>query len=294
MTWSFPYLGETEDLDDHARACCPGEFVQVENGFTHYQLAGPRSGQPVVLVHGFSVPYFIWDPTFQFLSSRGFRVLRYDLFGRGLSDRPRIRYTIDLFCKQLRDVLDTLAIEGPVHLIGLSMGGPITATYASRFPGRVKRLVLIDPAGAREVKLGIGFKGATLPGLGELLFGLFGGEALIKGIAADFFGPDLVAQFQEKYWIQMRYKGFKRAILSTIRNGMLGDFATIYRELGQQNLPTLLVWGENDRTIPPSQSEVIRALIPSIEFHCIRNSGHVPHFEQPDEVNRILAKFLIR
>ena len=285
-------MGETEDLDDVVRASLPGEFLKVENGFTHYQIGGPQTGQPVVLVHGFSVPYFIWDPTFEFLIGQGYRVLRYDLFGRGFSDRPRIRYTIDLFCKQLRDLLDTLEIGAPVHLLGLSMGGPIAATYATRYPGRVKRLILIDPAGACKVRLGPGPKVVTLPGLGELSFSLVGGKTLVKRIASNFFGPELVAQFQERYLVQMKYKGFRRAILSTFRNGMLGDFSSVYRKVGQQHLPVLLIWGENDRTIPLSQSEIIRNLIPTIEFHCIRNSGHIPHFEQAEAVNQILTEFL--
>ena len=84
-------------------------------------------------MHGFSVPYFIWDPTFKFLTKSGFRVLRYDLFGRGYSDRPKLRYDIDLFCKQLRELLDTLGFE-QINLMGLSMGGPITATFTARYP----------------------------------------------------------------------------------------------------------------------------------------------------------------
>ena len=111
MPWTFPYLGETKELNEATRANVPGSFVQLSDGYTHYELGGPENGQPVVLVHGFSVPYFIWDPTFAFLAKSGFRVLRYDLFGRGYSDRPKLRYDIDLFCKQLRELLDTLGFE---------------------------------------------------------------------------------------------------------------------------------------------------------------------------------------
>ena len=91
MPWTFPYLGETEELNDTVRANTPGSFVLLSDGYTHYELGGDENGEPVVLVHGFSVPYFIWDPTFDFLTKSGFRVLRYDLFGRGYSDRPEAR-----------------------------------------------------------------------------------------------------------------------------------------------------------------------------------------------------------
>ena len=64
-----------------------------------------------MLIHGFSVPYFIFDPTFNFLTKAGWRVLRYDLFGRGFSDRPHVRYNIDLFVRQLKELLDALNIK---------------------------------------------------------------------------------------------------------------------------------------------------------------------------------------
>ena len=111
--------------------------------------AGPENGRPVVLVHGFSSPYFIFDTTFEFLVNSGFRVLRYDLFGRGYSDRPRTDYNIHLFVRQLKDLLDALGFK-QVNLVGLSMGGAISAAFISQYPDHVSRQVLIDPAGANK------------------------------------------------------------------------------------------------------------------------------------------------
>src|SRR3972149_9257308 len=139
-----------------------GSFIQLSDGVTHYELGGPQNGQPVVLVHGFSVPYFIFDPTFEALTKAGFRVLRYDLFGRGWSDRPRAKYNISLFVKQLKDLLDALQFQ-QVNLIGLSMGGPIAASFTARYPERVDKLALIDPAGARPIDLSVLLKATKLP-----------------------------------------------------------------------------------------------------------------------------------
>ncbi len=262
MSWTFPYLGETEELNEATRANVPGSFVQLSTGCTHYELGGEQNGQPVVLVHGFSVPYFIWGPTFDFLTKSDFRVLRYDLFGRGYSDRPKVRYDIDTFCKQLRELLDTLGFE-QVSLIGLSMGGPITASFTGLYPNQVERLVLIDPAGAKPIFLSKLLKAALLPGIGELALGLFGSEAMLKGIAGDFFGPDLVREFQEKYRVQMKFKGFKRALLSTMRSGMLGDFSSAYRKVGELDTPTMLLWGRDDKTVPFAYSDDVRACQPA-------------------------------
>jgi pimeloyl-ACP methyl ester carboxylesterase len=294
ISWRFPYLGETEELDESSRVSMPGKFVQLKDGFTHYQLAGPQNGSPVVLVHGFSVPYFIWDPTFDYLTNKGFRVLRFDLFGRGFSDRPKSRYDIHLFYKQLSELVETLKIRIPINLIGLSMGGPITATFASRKPEYISKIAFIDPVGAAGFSLSPALTFATLPGIGELGFGLFGSDTLVKGIATDFFGSHLVEQFQEKYRAQMKYKGFKRAILSTMRNGMLGDFSNIYRKVGENSIPALLLWGEQDQTVPYEQNKLIRKLIPDIEFHSIQECGHIPHYEKPELINPILLQFLTK
>ena len=80
---------ETHTLDDAARRSAPGKFVRLSDGMTHYELLGPDSGATVLLVHGFSVPYYIWDSTAAALSSKGYRVLRYDEYGRGSSQAPR-------------------------------------------------------------------------------------------------------------------------------------------------------------------------------------------------------------
>ena len=291
MCWKFPYLGETEELNETSRTIAPGSFVQLSDGYTHYELGGPDNGQPVVLVHGFSVPYFIWEPTFAFLATSGFHVLRYDLFGRGFSDRPYLRYDIDLFCKQLRELLDTLGFD-QVNLIGLSMGGPITSTFTTSYPARVCKLVLLDPAGARDVGLPGLIKVVTLPGIGELAFSLLGNEIMTKGIASDLYGPDLVAEFQEKYRVQMHYKGFKRALLSSMRNGMLRSFSTTYQCLGSQKTPVALFWGREDKTVPFEQSLEILAAVPQTQFHIIENCGHIPHYEKSEEVNPLLLDFL--
>jgi pimeloyl-ACP methyl ester carboxylesterase len=291
MPWTFPYLSETKELNEATRANAPGDFVLLSNGYTHYEIGGPESGRRVVLVHGFSVPYFIWDPTFEFLTNSGFRVLRYDLIGRGYSDKPRVRYDIDLFCKQLRELTDTLGLEHFI-LMGLSLGGPISVTFTTRYPERVQKLVLIDPAGAKSVVLWQAILGEIMPGLAELLPGPFGRGKKSKDVENEFYNPAQLKAFTEKYQVQMKYKGFTHAILSTMRNGMPGDFSEAYRKVGELGIPSLLFWGRDDPTVPFENSKIIRAAIPQIEFHAFEHCGHIPHYEKPEEANPILLEFL--
>lgn len=287
----FPYFDEIKELNESIRKEVDGSFVQLSDGVTYYQLGGDTSGDVVVLVHGFSVPNFIYDPTFEFLSQQGFQVLRYDLFGRGFSDRPNVEYDIYFFVKQLKELLDKLNFT-KVNLVGLSMGGPITAKFMQEYPKVVSKHVLIDPAGAKPIGLSRLLKIVKFPMVGELLLGLFGSVSMVKSVASDLFTPELVNQFQEKYAVQMQYRGFKRAILSTIRNNMLGDFLAVYQQVGKLGKPTLLFWGKQDATVPFEHSELILNAIPQAKFYVVENCGHIPHYEKPAEVNPVLLEFL--
>jgi pimeloyl-ACP methyl ester carboxylesterase len=286
--------GETKELNDLTRQSAGGSFIALSDGVTHYELSGNESGDVVVLVHGFSVPYFIYDPTFEFLTRNGFHVLRYDLFGRGYSDRPNTRYNIDLFFRQLSDLLNALRFSHPVNLIGLSMGGPITATFTARNPERVKSLTLIDPSGARSLAEDPLLRLMKLPFLADAIVSLVGGEPFVESNAKDFFDPKLIEHFKSKYRVQMQYKGFLRAILSSIRNGMIDSFIDIYRQIGKMDKPVLLFWGRDDMTVPFEHSHDLQAAIPNVQFYVIEDCGHIPHYEKPDEVNPILLEFLKR
>ncbi len=292
MNWDFIYRGETSDLDDATRkTAASGAFIRLSDGYTHYELGGSPVGEPVVLIHGFSVPYFIWDPTFQALTASGFHVLRYDLFGRGLSDRPRLEYDINLFVRQLGDLLSCLEFP-QVNLIGLSMGGAISSAFTVSWPQRVRRLALIDPVGAQPIPLNLLYRAALLPGLCEMILGLIGNGKMVDALASDIFDGKSVERLHGQYRSQMKIKGYRRAALSTLRNKMLNGFPDVYEKLAQLEIPILLLWGRNDQTLPLEQSQSLLNLIPHAEFQVVENCGHIPHYEKPDIVNPILIRFL--
>src|SRR5947208_3575522 len=132
---------ERLELDDAARKSAAGQFVRLSDGYTHYELAGPDAGPLVVLAAGATVPYYIWDPTFAALVQAGFRVLRYDYYGRGFSDRPDIPYTQDLYVRQFRELLDAVHITGPFDLAGLSFGRAGLSSIAAKYPERGRPLI---------------------------------------------------------------------------------------------------------------------------------------------------------
>jgi pimeloyl-ACP methyl ester carboxylesterase len=282
---------ERDALDDAARRAAPGRFVTLADGAVHYRQDGPDGGVPVVLVHGFSVPSYIWDSTASALADAGYRVLRYDLYGRGWSDRPDVGYDASLFDRQLGALLDSLGVRGQAHVVGLSMGGWVVATFAARHPERVRSLTLVDPVAARRAPLPAPMRA---PVLGTALWQTLAVPSMAEGQSGDFLEPARWPDWADRYRVQMRYKGFGRALRSTIAALAADDVPEAYRRVGRLDTPVLLVWGTEDRVVPFALSDSVRRWIPRAEFHAVPRAGHLPHLERAEVVNPILVEFLRR
>jgi pimeloyl-ACP methyl ester carboxylesterase len=98
-----------------------------------------------VLAAAFSVPAYLSDSLYQGLADSGFRVVRFDYYGRGWSDRPDLKYDLDTFVRQLDELLDSLRIDQPVHLGGLSFGAAIVTEFTAKHPGGCVRLSMWIP-----------------------------------------------------------------------------------------------------------------------------------------------------
>jgi len=282
---------ESFELTDDLRESLPGKFIELSDGIVHYELEG--SGKDVViLLHGFSSPFFVWDENFKFLVKEGFKVLRYDLFGRGYSDRPKVKYNMDLFVRQLFELVNQLGLtQEKFSLVGLSMGGGICVVFADIYPELVKKVSLIDPIGfpmGRSVFSSL----LKIPGLNKMILRRLNHEKMIENQKGDFYRYDRINKYLEKYTEQMSYAGWLRAIRSTILNLPFTNLKKAYERLGSRKLPMQLFWGENDQTIPYPNSQKIRDAVPDILFHSIKECGHMPHYTRPNEVNPLLLAFL--
>ncbi|HUQ81371.1 MAG TPA: alpha/beta fold hydrolase [Gemmatimonadaceae bacterium] len=280
---------ERADLDAAARRGVPGKFVTLGDGVTHYDVAGPDTGQRVMLVHGFSVPSYIWDSTVAALTGAGFRVARYDTYGRGYSDRPDVRYTGDLFDRQLMQLLDSLGWRDRVALVGLSMGGPVTATFAGKHPERVRSLTLVDPAAGTRSGPPAMFR---LPGLGPVLWQTLAVPGMADGQLTDFVEPAKFPDWTSKYRTQMQYRGFGRALRSTLMESDGEVLDSVFAKVGASGMPTLLIWGVQDSTVSIKNADGVRKAIPQAQYHPIERAGHLPHIERADIVNPLLISFL--
>ncbi|MGJ7916091.1 alpha/beta fold hydrolase [Massilia sp. LXY-6] len=273
-------------LDASARRQAPGQFVTLSHGIVHVRIAGPEQGRPVILVHGFSVPSYVFDKTSADLAADGFRVIRFDLYGRGWSDRPKVDYDRELFANQVVELMDTLQIA-KADLLGLSMGGAIVGRFAAEHPERVRSLVLVAPL-TRPHDIGV----MAWPGVGEWLTRAWFLPSLAASQLEDFAHPERVAGWAERFRPQMRYDGFGRAILSTIRHLSVESSVPDFEKVGKSRLPVLLVWGEKDKTVAYAEHADVRRAIPQAQFVALPGLGHLPVVEDPAATHPAIAAFL--
>jgi pimeloyl-ACP methyl ester carboxylesterase len=281
---------ERLEIDDSVRrAATSGQFVRLSDGVTHYELGGPENGRPVVLAAGISVPYYIWDPTFTALTGAGFRVLRYDYYGRGFSDRPDIAYSQDLYVRQLAELLDALHLSEPINLAGLSYGGSVVTSFADRYPDRVRSLIYVDPSFWSPYQVSAI---ESMPRVWNYLTAIFEERWWADLQLDDFHHPERFPDWPDRYKVQMRYRGFRRAQLSTTVANASIDQAPQLQHVGQHPRPVLVFWGKDDPSVPFEFSATLLDAMPHARLIPIDDAGHLPQWEQPDLVHPPMIAFL--
>ena len=283
---------EREDLDDVARARAPGKFLSLPEGQVHYELTGPEEGEVVVLLPGASLGMFVFDALVSRLVARGYRVLRYDLYGRGFSDRPEGEYGPERFERQLLGVLEALEPRRPVHLVGIALGALIGVLFTARHPERVRSLGLIAPDGfGTELPPSVAIARLPLIGgpLGHYLIRVLGDKTVLSRLR--HYSSTPLPELEPRVRESLRYRGFKRALLSSLRHQMPIDGAeAVYAEVARAGVPTCVLWGAEDQMTSAVLMERVRGVMPHATFVLLQDSGHLPMCEQPDEVADALVQ----
>ena len=280
---------EVNELSEATRTKLGGSYVKLSEGVTHYQLEGPPGAKVVVLVHGATVPMWNWDQQVQALTAAGFRVLRYEAFGRGYSDRPEVTYDQDLYRRQLRELVDKLGLTAPFDLIGLSLGGGTAVNFTARHPERVDKLVLISPL-INNFKVPSFF---GIPVLGKFLARLAGIRVIAKRFASLVGNHPESEKYTRLFVEQTTYKGFQQSILSMLRNNAVGDYRPAYQIVGRQKRDVLLIWGTGDTEVTRQMIADIKAFIPGLTFKPVEGAGHGIVFQKPETVSTLIISFLL-
>ena len=279
---------ERKRLDEPVREQLGGSYLRLSQGVTHYALEGPEDGHVVVLVHGGTIPMFTWDEISPGLTRAGFRVLRYDMFGRGRSDRPGVEYNRALYLEQLVELLGALELQEPVDVVALSFGGATAVNFTAHYPDRVRKLALIAPLVHDYPVPAV----VRPPVIGEL-FARFVGRRMVVDRARTYFGSAESAQrYAALFTEQVSYDGFQSSMLSMLRHDALTDYRDAYATVGAQDRRVLLIWGTRDSEITEEMIDTARALIPRVEFHAVDGAGHGIVFQNKRQVQQLLIDFL--
>ncbi len=275
-------------MDAHARRQAPGQFAMLSQGVTHYEWYGPSRGPVLVCIHGLTTPSFVWRRLLQGLALMGFRVLSYDHYGRGFSDRPKGRQSRDFFVQHLDDLLAHEGLEETqISLMGYSMGGAIAAIYAARHPARIRRVILLAPAGMGHVASGFVKFIVRTPFVGDWLMLAAYPDILRKGIRAE--GDAEIGALQLR---ELDYRGFVPAVLSSLRGVLSGSLGADHESLVAADIPVQAIWGRDDDVIPLSASDQLAVWNLNAKQDIVDGAGHGLTYTHADQVLGHLRAFV--
>lgn len=288
----------------------PGELLPAGAGSLFVRRSGaPVEGaEPAVLVHGLGGSSTNWTDTMGLLRDR-LDTFAPDLPGFGRSPVPADGdYSLEAHARAVLDLAETVA-DGPVHLMGNSLGGTVATVAAARRPDLVRTLTLVSPAlPVRRARLtNLHLPLASVPGLGARLAGVLARlpvERRVRmAIALCFADPTRVPtdRFEAAVAEATRRAGLPHsddAMLASLRRLLFaylrrGD-ASLWSVAGRVTAPTLLVYGGRDRLVDPATGTRAARTFPRARLVLLPDSGHVSQMEHPDVVAAEIRRLLDR
>ena len=274
-------------------AAPPSRFVTLQGMQVHVRDEGPRDDPtPIVLIHGTSASLHTWDGWVAALSPHR-RVVRMDLPGFGLTGpAPDGDYSMARYTGFMRDLLDLLNIDQAV-LAGNSLGGGIAWQTALAHPTRVRQLVLVDATGypLQPQSMPIGFRLAQMSWLAPVTQKVLPRSMIAASVRNVYGQPERVsADLVDRYY-ELTLREGNRASL-TKRFQYRSSDAALAGEISQLRQPTLILWGSEDRLIPPEHGQGFNKDIAGSQLQVFEGLGHVPHEEDPEATVQAVKSFL--
>ena len=286
-----------------ASADSGSKFVDVRGMAVHVRDEGPRNDlAPVVLLHGTGASLHTWDGWAAELSKTR-RVIRMDLPGFGLTgpyagawlQEDGGRYSLVNYAKFVTATLDALGVAQPVVLAGNSLGGQIaweTADYLrASAPARISKLILVDSAGYdfKAIDMPMAFEAAQVALLSPITENTLPRWLIARDVRSVYGQPDLVTkELVERYFELALREGNRRALGLRMREPR----AIAPERIAQITQPTLIIWGGQDRLIPPSNAALFARDIKGAQLVMFDKLGHVPHEEDVAQTVAAVQAFL--
>ncbi len=270
------------------------QYVNAGEVKTRFWRLG-ECGPHIILLHGLGASAEIWLHNVEVLA-KNHRIFIPDLAGFGRSERPSSSFTPLDYVSFLDDFMDALHIER-ASLVGQSLGGAIALKYALGFPHKVDKLVLADCGGFGQEVIWT-LKLMSLPWIGEIVScPSRAGVTLFFRLAVRNRAV-ITKEFIDLYYHLFTQPGFQAFLLKIVRK--LVDFrgakhavlAPVMENLQRLKQPTLIIWGENDRVFPLKHASFGKERIPNAQLYIMKQCGHIPNLERPEEFNSVVLEFL--
>ena len=264
-----------------------GKYASLTNGNTYYEEANPNSDKgTVVLVHGFSVPSYIWEVTFNTLKDKGYHVVMMDLFGRGNSDNPDLPQTDQLRALQVLELINELKIDKAV-LVGLSNGGRIISKMAALNSEKIQALFYVSASSFMDYKKPTSIEVSSK----EIEDFIATYPTRSEGQLADFYDQNQFPDWPKKYEKLLYHKGFAKALISTQKN--LTTMDDIHVKIDSLGLPVYVFWGIHDEVVSYAAfKEKLKMLLPNRKEFFIEKAAHLPHMENQEVFENLLLTSL--
>jgi pimeloyl-ACP methyl ester carboxylesterase len=270
----------------------PSQFVTLPEGTrAHVRDRGPRDTLAVVLIHGSNASLYTWEPWAKRLSDR-FRVITLDLPGHGLTGAvPNRDYTQEGIVKFIEQVAAILGLHR-FAIGGNSMGGRASVLLTIKHPERVTHLILVDSGGLPTKQVAatpLVYRLMGIPFANRLLLHITPRSLVVDGLNSAIVRKDIITdEMIDRYWDFIRMAGTREA---TITRSRIRD-KPIRNDIPNIKTPTLILWGENDRTIPVEAAYAFHAAIAGSKLIVYPHTGHVPQEEVADESAADVRTFL--
>ena len=273
-------------------AKAPSEFLELDGMQVHFRDEGPKDDPlPLVLLHGTSASLHTWDGWVEALGPDR-RILRFDLPAFGLTGpHPQSKYDIESYTSFVVGMLDARGIDRCV-LGGNSLGGYIAWATALEHPTRVEKLILVDASGLpfEAESMPIGFRLAQMPIARGLMEKVLPRSVVRQSVENVYADPGRVTpELVDRYFELTLRAGNRHALAERFRQTQPGPLSD---RVGELRVPTLILWGLEDRLIPPALGTQFEAAIPGSRLVQFEGLGHVPHEEGPVETAAVVREFL--
>ena len=275
------------------KQAAPDLYVQVGDVRTRYRVAG-EGDPPLVLIHGMSASLESWQCNMDALARRH-RTIALDVVWFGKSDKPAREVSGDYLAGFMTGFMDAVGVRRAV-LVGNSMGGMIAVKTALQYPDRVAGLVLVSSAGfGPELTWWLRLR-AVLPIAKILRPSLPMYRYAVRGLVHDprVVPDDMIEAFVEMANQPDASDAHRRVLRYGVDwRGLKPDALKEVRDAAQAiRVPTLIIWGKQDRVVPVAHAEIARQAIPDARLHLFDRCGHMPMVEKPDEFNVLVNEFV--